>query len=155
METCIACACELKKGTARRRKLYSPSTCHLLPILQGLCKERYSCEDVDRLLPSVESGRSDKEGIYLCMKCFRELEKLTTLRKESTLVEEGLKDGLKKVAQLRQLPMKTTPSRRKRPAVSASPSQPATKRQRGLDTPTRKSLQQIQEPGTPSVSVSV
>ena len=49
METCIACACELKKGTAQRRKLYSPSTCHLLPVLQGLCKECYSCEDVNRL----------------------------------------------------------------------------------------------------------
>ena len=120
-ETCIACACELKKGTAQRRKLYSPSTCHLLPVLQGLCKEHYSCEDVDRLLPSVaESGRSDKEEIYLCMKCFRQLEKLTRLRKESALVEESLKDGLQKVAQLRQLPAKATPSR-KRPAVSASP----------------------------------
>ena len=109
---------------------------------------------MDRLLPSFESGRSDKEEIYLCMKCFRELEKLTRLRKESALVEESLKDGLKKVAQFRQLPVKTTPSRRKRPAVSASPSQPAMKRQRGLDTPTRRSLQQIQESGTPSVSVS-
>ena len=157
METCIACACELKKGTAQRRKLYSPSTCHLLPVLQGLCKECYSCEDVNRLhvLSSVLSGHSDKEELYLCMKCFRQLEKLTRLRKESALIEESLKDGLKKVAERRQLPVKTTPSRRKRPAVSASPSQPATKRQRGLDTPTRKSLQQIQESGTPSVSVSV
>ena len=155
METYIACACELKKGSARRRKLYSLSTCHLLPILQDLCKERYSCKDVDRLLPSVESGRSDKEESYLCMKCFRELEKLSRLRKGSALVEESLKDGLEKVAQLRQLPVKTTPSRRKRPAISTSPSQPATKRQRGLDTPTRKSLQQIQESGTPSVSVSM
>lgn len=64
MEKCIGCACELNRGIAQRRKLYSPSTSHVLPVLTALFREQYSTEDVDKILPPVNSERC-KDDIYL------------------------------------------------------------------------------------------
>ena len=58
-EKCVGCACGLRKETAQRRKLYSPSTHQVLPVLLGLYSEEHSFEDVDKLLlPGLESKRS-------------------------------------------------------------------------------------------------
>ena len=62
-EKCFGCVCDIKRGVSQRRKLYSPSTCHVLPLLTGMMCKLYCSEDVDRILPAVESERS-KEDIY-------------------------------------------------------------------------------------------
>ena len=77
-EKCVGCACEIKRGVSKRRKLYSPSTCHVLP---GMFRELYNSEDVEKVLPSVESDRS-KVNIYVCIRCFRSLDKLLKLESE-------------------------------------------------------------------------
>ena len=69
-----------------RRQLYSSSTCHVLPVITLLFKQLYSSDDVEKLLPSVESERCTK--IFLCMRCFRSLEKLLKLENEKNNLRE-------------------------------------------------------------------
>ena len=129
-EKCAGCTCELKRGVAHRRKLYSESTRHVLPVLSGLLGEEYLSEDVDKLLPPVDSALS-KEEIFVCMKCFRHLEKLIRLEKEKIQVEESLKSGFLKVKQFIELRAKgqqdepPTPSRSRRKRSRLSSSSPA------------------------------
>ena len=160
-ERCAGCACELKRGIAHRRKLYSESTRHVLPILSGLLREEYLSEDVDQLLPPLQSAQS-KEDIFICMKCFRHLEKLIRLEKDKSQVQETLKGGFLKLKQFVELRANTqqdeppTPSRsnRKRSRLlSSSPAGPPKKRH-APDTPTRRIIRQVHAPETPSVSVS-
>ena len=98
MEEKFGCACELKRGVAHRRKLYSESTRHVLPVLSGLLRDEYFSEDVDKLLSTV-----CKEEIFVCMKCFRHLKKLIRLEKEKNQVKETLKSGFLKVKQFIEL----------------------------------------------------
>lgn len=160
-ERCAGCACELKRGIAHRRKLYSESTRHVLPMLSGLLKEDYLSEDVDQLLPPLTSAQS-KEEIFICMKCFRHLEKLVRLEKDKSQVQETLKGGFLRVKQFVELRAKTqqddppTPSssnRKRSRLLSSSPAGPPKKRH-ATDTPTRRIIRQVHAPGTPSVSVS-
>lgn len=161
-EKCVGCACELIRGIAHRRKLYSVSTRHVLPVLSGLMRECYLSEDVKKLLPPEDSQLS-KEEIFVCMKCFRHLEKLIRLEKEKAQLQETLKSGFQKVKQVVELRAigqpdepPTTPLRspRKRPRLSSSsPAAPPRKRH-APDTPTRRIISQVHAPGTPAVSVS-
>ena len=164
-EKCFGCACEIKRGVAQRRKLYSPSNCHVLPVMTGMMRELYCSEDVDLIFPAAESDRS-KEEIYICIKCFRHLEKAMKLEKQIKEVHQTLKTGFMKVSQCVQLRLKsdvsseanTSPtSTRKRSRMSSPLTSPSSKKQRrsGPDTPTRRIVQQIHAPGTPSVSVSL
>ena len=75
---------------------------HVLPVLSGLLREEYFSEDVDKLLPSVDSVLS-KEEVFVCIKCFRHLEKLIRLEKEKIQVEDSLKSVFLKVKQFIEL----------------------------------------------------
>ena len=97
---------QLKRDIAHRRKLYSESTWYILPILSGLLREEYLSEDVDQLLPPLRSSQS-KEEIFICMKCFRHLEKLIRLEKDKSQVQETLKGGFLKVKQFVEFRAKT------------------------------------------------
>ena len=160
-EKCAGCACELKRGVAHRRKLYSESTRHVLPVLSGLLREEYLSEDVDKLLPPVDSALS-KEEIFVCIKCFRHLEKLIRLEKEKIQVEDSLKSGFLKVKQFIELRAKgqqdepPTPSRSRRKRSRLSSSSPAgpPKKRHAPDTPIRRIIQRVHAPETPCVSVS-
>ena len=160
-EKCVGCACELIRGISHRRKLYSVSTRHVLPVLSGLMRECYLSEDVEKVLPPEDSQLS-KEDIFVCLKCFRHLEKLIRLEKEKAQVEETLKSGFQRVKQIVELRAigqpeepPPTPSRsRKRQRLStSSPAAPLRKRH-VPDTPTRRIIRQVHAPGTPAVSVS-
>ena len=155
-EKCVGCLCEIKRGLSKRRKLYSPSTCHVLPAMTRMFRELYSIEDVEKLLPSVESDRS-KENIFVCVKCFRSLEKLLKIEDEKKELETSLKAGFMNVGLCAELQPKgkVTPTRtRKRSLEKSPPAAPTPKKRRGPDTPTRNVIQRIHAPGTPSVSVS-
>lgn len=161
-EKCVGCACELIRGIAHRRKLYSVSTRHVLPMLPGLMRECYLTEDVEKLLPPEDSQLS-KEEIFLCLKCFRHLEKLIRLEKEKTQLEETLKSGFQKVKQVVEVRAigqpdepPPTPSRssRKRPRLLSSSPAASPRKRHAPDTPTRRIIRQLHDPGTPSVSVS-
>ena len=101
-EKCVGCACELIRGIAHRRKLYSVSTRHVLPVLSRLMRECYLSEDVEKVLPPEDSQLS-KDDIFVCLKCFRHLEKLIRLEKEKAEVEGMLKSGFQRVNQVIEL----------------------------------------------------
>ena len=69
-ENSVGCACELIRGVAHCRKLYSVSTCHVLPVFSGLIRKCYLSE---------EDSQLSKEDIFMCLKCFRHIEKLIRL----------------------------------------------------------------------------
>lgn len=160
-EKCIACACDIKRGVSIRRKLYSSSTRHVLPTIKAMFGDLYNSDDSEKLLPSLESNVC-KENIFICIKCFRSLEKLLKLQTEKNQVEKSLKAGLIKVGQHAQLQLTRsevthTPTRvgtRKRSRESSPPSSRPSKKRRGPDTPTRGIIRRIHAPGTPTVSVS-
>jgi hypothetical protein len=163
-ERCPGCTCELKRGKTRRRKLYSDSTRHVLPSLTDLLREEYLPEDVDQLIPPLQSAaaQSKLEEMFICIPCFRNLEKFMRLETEKSQVQETLKGGFLKVKQFVELRANTqqdeppTPSRSSRKhsrLLSSSPAGPPKKRH-ALDTPTRRIIHQVHAPETPSVSVS-
>lgn len=162
-EKCVGCTCTIMKGATARRQLYSPSTRHVLPAITSMFKELYNPDDVEKVLPSVESERCNK--IFLCMKCFRPLERLMKLETEKNGIEKSLKAGIVKVGQYVNLQLKSDvsgPSQtptctriKKRLRENSPPPATPSKRHRGPDTPTRHIIQSIHAPaGTPSVSVS-
>ena len=119
-------------------------------------RELYNFEDVEKVLPSVESDKS-KENIFICIKCFRSLDKLLKLEDERNGTEASLKAGFMKVGQCVELQLKgeVTPVRTRKHSIEKSPpAAPTPKKHRGPDTPTRNIIQRIHAPGTPSVSVS-
>lgn len=157
-EICYGCTCEIKMGVSERRKLYSKATCHLLPIITSKFREIYSSDDVEKLLPSMESEGCKEPDIYICMRCFRSLRRLSNLETERKEIDKSLKAGIVKVGEWAKLQPKSevsTPTRtKKRPRETTPPAASPSKRRRGPDTPTRNIVQRIHAPGTPSVSVS-
>jgi hypothetical protein len=157
-EICYGCVCEIKKGVSERRKLYSKSTCHLLPIITSKFRDLYSSEDIDKLLPSMESTETKEPEIYICMRCFRSLRRFYSLENERKELDKSLKSGIVKVGEWVKLQPRreiSTPTRTKKRSIETTPpAAPPSKRRRGPDTPTRNIIQRIHAPGTPSVSVS-
>ena len=162
LEKCVGCTCDIKRGVSPRRHLYSPSTRHVLPVITSMFKELYNSDDVEKVLPSVESERC--KDIFLCMRCFRPLERLLKLETEKNDIEKSLKAGFVKVGHYVNLQLKSevsSPSQipthtrtKKRLRETSPPPATPSKKRRGLDTPIRNVIQCIHAPGTPSVSVS-
>ena len=152
-EKCFSCACEIKKGISLRRKLYSSSSCHVLHTLVVLYSERFLREDVERLLPPEQSTVL-KEDIFICIKCFKKLEKLNKIHKEMKILEESFSEGFENVRGHIQLGKKETtttqsnvsPTKTTQPELQSQstpvsrkrslpmPPQPTRKR-KALDTP--------------------
>ena len=162
-EKYIGYTCTIRKEVNVSRQLYSPSTCHVLPVITLMFKELYNSDDVEKVLPSVESERCNK--IFLCMKCFRPLERLLKLETEKNGIEKSLKAGIVKVGQYVNLQLKSevsgpsqTPTctrTKKRLRENSPPPATPTKKRRGPNTPTQNIIQSIHAPArTPSVSVS-
>lgn len=181
-ESCVCCACVLTKGVSQRRKLYSQQSCHVLPVLVGLFLKDFCEYDVNNLLPRGPSVVHE-ERTFVCMKCFRNLEKIIRLQNEKNKLEQAFSLGFHNVAQRVQLRRitcseihtatevesgsaqetntesilqetnTTSTPQRRKRQKIASPPQPLAKRQR-IDTPTRNLMQRIHAPETPSVSVS-
>ena len=180
---CILCAHTLAR-LENRRKLHSPASKHIFPLLSGLVEEMYP--------HAVETIIHPKS--FVCRPCLRGLEKLRTLREDVEKKEEvrmqvkhaGEAYGLQALAasgiNLGRSPTSRgstsrgtpppsperrsdgTPSRtaihssevsmRKRTAVDFSESTPSKRQQ--IDTPTRRAIHQIQHTGTsPAVAVSL
>lgn len=128
-EMCVGCACEIKTSVSKCRKLYSPSTCHVLSVMTRMFRELYNSEDVEKVLPSVESDRS-KENIYVCIRCFRALDKLLKLESEKIKWRCLLiKSGFVKVRQCVELQLKSevTPTRRRKRWMETTTSSSYTK----------------------------
>lgn len=104
-EKCFSCACEIKKGISQRRKLYS-SLCHVLHTLAPLYI-RGKVQDVEKLLPPEQSTVS-KEDIFVCIKCFKKLEKLNKVHNEMKVLEESFSKGFENVRGHVQLRKKKT-----------------------------------------------
>ena len=66
-----------------------------------MCKLYYS-KDVDHIFPVVESDQSE-EHIYVCIKCFRRLEKKYRKLEEIKEIRESINNGFMKVYQCVQL----------------------------------------------------
>ena len=73
-ESCICCASELEKGVSQRRRLYSPPLCRVVPTLFGLLTKDFCEDNVLNILPRKPS-KAVEESTFVCMKCFRNLEK--------------------------------------------------------------------------------
>lgn len=159
MEFCLICCSVEAKG--KRRVLHSASTLHVVSTLRSLMQDVYVKEDVDRVLPLQVPSNS---SLYICMKCFRTLERYMKARNE---LEEGIRKVGEKLSMRSIKPgssdactsskpsesqtgaLQLTPKRKRR----SDDSTPLAKRQR-IDTPVRDMISRIHAPNTPLVSVS-
>lgn len=135
----------------KRRLLHSAGSLHLVAALRSLMLGLYVEEDVERVLPLQVPINS---SLFVCMKCFRSLERFVKVKKE-------LDDGISNVGEKLMMRSASLSSAQPLPALQSTPSRkrrsdgstPLAKRQR-IDTPVQDVISRIQAPNTPLVSVS-
>ncbi len=143
--------CRTAVNPKDRRKIRSPSTEHVIPILSEFIGELNP--------PSTNTILHD--GAFLCRPCLRSLEKLRKLRQEVKFKETELRQQMDKVGHVYGLrresptePQHRTPEKRRAVEAGLDSSIPSPKRRR-YDTPVRRALHQMVPTGSsPAVAVS-
>lgn len=134
---CLLCRSSTK--SAERRKLFSPSTEHVLPLLKEMIGDL--------------KHRILEQSTILCRTCVRSLERLMKLKTDVTTKETELRE---QISRLRDLYRSSSPVQYAATPPKRSDSDPTLQGKRRLyDTPTRRTLQSmVPSCSSPAVAVS-
>ena len=162
--TACCCCSSNANSPGQRRVLHNPSSKHLIPLLKQLMARMYMEKEIDAVLPDCVESESDPT-YYLCIQCFRALEKLIKARKDVEKLEEELAMKLEKVGvqcNLTRRVVQVDPTASHIPTNSqsntpvkrlSSGSRPLEGRQ-SMETPVRDAVANVIAPTTPVVAVS-
>ena len=147
---CRACSTPVQRPE-QRRNLASSASQHVVPVLKGI---------VERLHPRRVLTLPANDA-FVCRSCFTSLEKLIKLKNDVGEMERKLEDSLKAIEERFELRANVSPAgtplrASKRQSLPSADSTPRRKRRRLLDTPTSKTVQQLQVLGeSPLVAVGL
>ena len=87
MAACTVCRCPVP--TTQRRRLYSPSSCHILPVIKRYAGKLFQLQD--NFLPPEDN----QTAAFVCTKCFSSFEKVLRLKKQAEAVESSLLSSMR------------------------------------------------------------
>lgn len=147
--SCKVCSTPVRRPE-QRRNLASSASQHV-PVLRGI---------VERLHPRRVLTLPANDA-FMCRSCYTRLDRLINLKSDIGEVESKLEDSLKAMEECFELRGNVSPAGTplcapKRRSLASPDSTPRMKRRRLLDTPTSKTIQQLQVFGeSPLVAVGL
>ena len=94
--SCVLCF--ITEQSHRRKRLYSPSSSHVLAVLTSLAARR----GVSDVLPVNPSRPSVEQPPYMCRKCFTLVEKVHKTRADLVKLEDDVAERLARAAAVRR-----------------------------------------------------
>ena len=150
--SCWLCRVTLSRACDRRR-VYSSSTSHVVPILEDFLSSFQSTSHRDIL----------ERSAVLCRQCKRSIEKLITLKEEVKKKEQEIGEKVKRVCEAHGVHIllvsdetrMCTPTKRSASEAGLQESTPSRRKRTRYDTPTRRRLAELVQTSTsPAVEVS-
>ena len=150
--SCWLCRVTLSRACDRRR-VYSSSTSHVVPILEDFLSSFQSTSHRDIL----------ERSAVLCRQCKRSIEKLITLKEEVKKKEQEIGEKVKRVCEAHGVHVllvsdetrMCTPTKRSASEAGLQESTPSRRKRTRYDTPTRRRLAELVQTSTsPAVEVS-
>ena len=150
--SCWLCRVTLSRACDRRR-VYSSSTSHVVPILEDYLSSFQSTSHRDIL----------ERSAVLCRQCKRSIEKLITLKEEVKKKEQEIGEKVKRVCEAHGVHVllvsdetrMCTPIKRSTSEAGLQESTPSRRKRTRYDTPTRRRLAELVQTSTsPAVEVS-